>query len=542
MAKNLPSDMPALISDSDTSDSDEDNARRPNQAPARHPVASARNNAPPTPLATRPVSSVARNHVASTATPVHSSAPRAAPAGVPASSKVAQPDKTVPNAISKSSTPSPLLEGNFVHNSGSAAAVPGASSQISHAVEGVPFRAAAYDAGTIKAFGELVSQVPALIKKLDAVEKALHLERAARQKLLSVHSKSIESIHAGCKAFADLFVQNAGTAHTLPSNVDPKNALGAVDDVAGLCARTARVHLKMESSLDLQHVSSISSVDFLAMLHSLLPVGGLPHSHLLQTFVKAMHDMHALMLEVPITVKRSEKYMRQVAQFLELAQKHPKNLSVQQLVSNDRGLECWTPPSKHFPDEVKSMFTPSDYDRAALHLMGHKFYCSFRPVSENFKVGFEMNVEIQKALEADKRCVKAGIPLIFQHFGEIAFGSDDLKDAFTLFFKTIPAILKDLPWNSGHKFSQAPNVCDFRSAPLSNEIGTFCAPSLTFPRSGSNASMPMFGIFGWRASPRATAIDYPCSEAIALLTAMIRGEAQCQHADFAAIDLGLVNR
>jgi hypothetical protein len=131
---------------------------------------------------------------------------------------------------------------------------------------------------------------------------------------------------------------------------------------------------------------------------------------------------------------------------------------------------------------------------AALHLIGRKFYCSFRPKSQDFVVGFDMRVGIHKALEGNEMCVRSGISLIFEQFDEIAFGGDDLEEVFSMYFKVLPAALKDLPWN-GHKFSpMQPLVSDFRSVPLSQDI--FCSPNLSMKRAESHSKPLIFSSAG----------------------------------------------
>jgi hypothetical protein len=71
--------------------------------------------------------------------------------------------------------------------------------------------------------------------------------------------------------------------------------------------------------------------------------------------------------------------------------------------------------------------------------------------------------------------VQYGLPLIFEHFGEIAFGADDPEDLFAMYFQVLPAALRNLPWNC-HKFSIDPPVSDFKSVPLSCD--TFCSTNL----------------------------------------------------------------
>jgi hypothetical protein len=131
---------------------------------------------------------------------------------------------------------------------------------------------------------------------------------------------------------------------------------------------------------------------------------------------------------------------------------------------------------------------------AALHLIGKKIYCSFRPKIQDFVVGFDMRVGIQKALEGNEMCVRSGISLIFEQFDEIAFGGDDLEEVFSMYFKVLPAALKDLPWN-GHKFSPVqPPVSDFRSVPLSLDV--FCSPTLSMKRAESHSKHLIFSSAG----------------------------------------------
>jgi hypothetical protein len=115
------------------------------------------------------------------------------------------------------------------------------------------------------------------------------------------------------------------------------------------------------------------------------------------------------------------------------------------------------------------------WHRAALHLIGHKFYCSVRPKIEHFIIGFDMRVGVKNALANNDACVQSGLPLIFDHFGEIAFGADEPEDLFTMYFQVLPAALRNLPWNC-HKFSIDPPVSDFKSVPLSCD--TFCSTNL----------------------------------------------------------------
>jgi hypothetical protein len=130
---------------------------------------------------------------------------------------------------------------------------------------------------------------------------------------------------------------------------------------------------------------------------------------------------------------------------------------------------------------------------AALHLIGKKFYCSFRPKIQDFVIGFDMRAGILKALEGNEICVRCGISLIFEQFDEIAFGGDDLEEVFSMYFKVLPAALKDLPWN-GHKFSPVqPPVSDFRSVPLSQDI--FCSPNLSMKRAEIRSKPLGLGVF-----------------------------------------------
>ena len=132
------------------------------------------------------------------------------------------------------------------------------------------------------------------------------------------------------------------------------------------------------------------------------------------------------------------------------------------------------------------------WHRAALHLIGHKFYCSLRPSKSNFPEGFNFRAGIQKALEENDACVKSGIPLIFLNLGEIAFGCDDLKELFHMYFKVLPAALKDLPWKN-HKFSfKQPPVADFRSVPPVS-FDVFGSSSLIIMRSESHSNAVVFG-------------------------------------------------
>jgi hypothetical protein len=127
----------------------------------------------------------------------------------------------------------------------------------------------------------------------------------------------------------------------------------------------------------------------------------------------------------------------------------------------------------HVRSQIRAQQHP--WHRAALHLIGHKFYCSVRPKIEDFIIGFDMRVGIQIALASNEACVHYGLPLIFEHFGEIAFGADDPEDLFTMYFQVLPAALRNLPWNC-HKFSIDPPVSDFKSVPLSCD--TFCSTNL----------------------------------------------------------------
>ena len=127
----------------------------------------------------------------------------------------------------------------------------------------------------------------------------------------------------------------------------------------------------------------------------------------------------------------------------------------------------------HVRSQIRAQQHP--WHRAALHLIGHKFYCSVRPKIEDFIIGFDMRVGIQIALANNEACVQYGLPLIFEHFGEIAFGADDPEDLFSMYFQVLPAALRNLPWNC-HKFSIDPPVSDFKSVPLSCD--TFCSTDL----------------------------------------------------------------
>ena len=127
----------------------------------------------------------------------------------------------------------------------------------------------------------------------------------------------------------------------------------------------------------------------------------------------------------------------------------------------------------HVRSQIRAQQHP--WHRAALHLIGHKFYCSVRPKIEDFIIGFDMRVGIQNALANNEACVQYGLPLIFEHFGQIAFGADDPEDLFAMYFQVLPAALSNLPWNC-HKFSIDPPVSDFKSVPLSCD--TFCSTNL----------------------------------------------------------------
>jgi hypothetical protein len=134
------------------------------------------------------------------------------------------------------------------------------------------------------------------------------------------------------------------------------------------------------------------------------------------------------------------------------------------------------------------------WHRAALHLIGHKFYCSLRPQSQNFSEGFDYRTGIHKALEKNDVCRKSGLPLIFLNIGEIAFGCDDLEEVFRMFFNVLPAVLKDLPWKD-HKFLfTQPHISDFRSIPASFDV--FGSSNLLLMRSDSQTNAFRFNSKG----------------------------------------------
>jgi hypothetical protein len=179
---------------------------------------------------------------------------------------------------------------------------------------------------------------------------------------------------------------------------------------------------------------------------------------------------------------------------------------------------------------------PRAWHRAALHLIGHKFYCSVRPKIQDFVIGFDMRLEIQKALENNDACVQYGLPLIFEHFGEIAFGADDPQHLFTMYFRVLPEALRNLPWFSKcHKFSIDSAVSDFKSVPLSWD--TFCSSMLIMKRSDPQSqtsplqSAPLiFNKTGFQeassSSLQISRAHHPSPEGIACLTSNIRREIQ----------------
>jgi hypothetical protein len=203
------------------------------------------------------------------------------------------------------------------------------------------------------------------------------------------------------------------------------------------------------------------------------------------------------------------------------------------------------------------------WHRAALHLIGRKFYCSLRPLEHQFADGFDMD-RIQKALEDNSECVKSGIPLIYQEFRQIAFASDDLEDLFTLYFRVLPEALKGLPWK-GHKFSVLqPSVLDFRSAPLSNyfedplsphvfkshlrSIDVFGSSSLVMMLQIQYTNPAIFsssGIAKYQHVSHPNAIhlqpldEQPCRDTIELLTKLIYDEFRGQSP---AYDIRLIYR
>ena len=69
----------------------------------------------------------------------------------------------------------------------------------------------------------------------------------------------------------------------------------------------------------------------------------------------------------------------------------------------------------HVRSQIRAQQHP--WHRAALHLIGQKFYCSVRPTIQDFMTGFNMRAEIQNALANHEACVQYGLPLIFEHFG-----------------------------------------------------------------------------------------------------------------------------
>jgi hypothetical protein len=179
---------------------------------------------------------------------------------------------------------------------------------------------------------------------------------------------------------------------------------------------------------------------------------------------------------------------------------------------------------------------PRAWHRAALHLIGHKLYCSVRPKVQDFVIGFDMRAGILKALENNDACVQHGLPLIFEHFGEIAFGADDPQHLFSMYFRVLPEALRNLPWFSKcHKFSVDPAVSDFKSVPLSWD--TFCSSVLLVKRSdpqsqaSSLQSAPLiFNRAGFEeassTSLQISRAHCPSPEGIACLTSSIRREIQ----------------
>jgi hypothetical protein len=170
------------------------------------------------------------------------------------------------------------------------------------------------------------------------------------------------------------------------------------------------------------------------------------------------------------------------------------------------------------------------WHRAALHLIGHKFYCSLRPQSQNFAEGFNFRAGIQKALETNDVSRKYGLPLIFLNFGEIAFGCDDLEEVFRMYFNVLPAALRDLPWKD-HKFSfKQPPVSDFKSIPVSFDV--FGSSNLLLMRSDSQTNAFRFNSQGLQPhvpqrvteSNHQDLCEQPSGEALERLSQTIREE------------------
>ncbi len=180
----------------------------------------------------------------------------------------------------------------------------------------------------------------------------------------------------------------------------------------------------------------------------------------------------------------------------------------------------------HVRSQIRAQERP--WHRAALRLIGHKFYCGVRLHSQNFIIGFDMRVGIQQALQKNDRCVKAGLPLIFEHFGEIAFGADHPQELFAMYFQVLPEALKHLPWNC-HKFSMDDSfVSDFRNVPLNCD--TFCSSKLVMMRleSRSQQIIPLiFDQAGFQIAAAApSARSRPCPEGLACLMSNLRREMQ----------------
>ncbi len=227
--------------------------------------------------------------------------------------------------------------------------------------------------------------------------------------------------------------------------------------------------------------------------------------------------------------KSTQRWPVTVIKGLELGVEIVKLRGANMTILND--VDAWVPG-----DIAAIPQNPVSKDRrwhlASLHLIGRKFYCSFRPKIQDFVFGFDMRAGIQQALEGNEACIRSGVSLIFEQFGEIAFGGDDLEAVFSMYFKVLPTALKDLPWN-GHKFSSVqPHVSDFRSVPLSQDV--FCSPILSMKHSETHSKPVIFSNSGLQthinlSDPVLLQRGQPCIEAILKLVATISKEVMSKN-------------
>ena len=151
-------------------------------------------------------------------------------------------------------------------------------------------------------------------------------------------------------------------------------------------------------------------------------------------------DMEKASERWPVTV------IKGLRKGVEIVKLRSVNMSIMNDIDSfDPGKEAVVPPEIVSRKQAAVRDHKRRWHRAALHLIGKKFYCSLRPHIHQFADGFDMG-RIQEALEDNEACVQSGIPLVYEQFRQIAFASDNLQELFDMYFQVLPMVLKDLPW------------------------------------------------------------------------------------------------